>query len=160
MSIARMSLNKLSKSGDLNILRNGYQGFKDMSLGQKINVAGTGAAGVMGYSDARDEGHGVVGSLARGATDAFLIDLIGMKKYIAGSILMSAPSMIAKGYESVNSRAREMERAGTASPFANNSFEDNQQIYTMRQAGMSMMESSSYNTKTAVLGNEAQFMHR
>lgn len=150
------AVRKQAKSGDINILQN----MKNMSWGQKANIAGTTVAGVMGYSEARNEGHGVVGSLAKGATDAFLIDLIGWKAYIGGSLLMGVPKLAAQGYESMSMKAREMSRAGSQSPFAGNTFVDSEQIYTMRQAGMSMIEQSRMSTKTALLGNEAQFMHR
>jgi hypothetical protein len=149
----KAAVRKLSKGGNVNIL-------KDMSLGTKVNAAGAVVAGTMGYSHARDEGHGVIGSMAKGATDAFLIDLIGWKMYIGGAALMAAPKMIASGYESLNTQAKDMSRAGSAAPFSGNTFVDSEQVYTMRQAGMEMMGQSSHNVKTAVLGNEAQMMHR
>ncbi|MCY7866090.1 hypothetical protein P8918_13635 [Bacillus spizizenii] len=147
------AIRKTAKNADLSSIKN-------LTTGQKLNAAGTAAAGVMGYNDARDEGYGVVGSMAKGATDAFLIDLIGWKKYLVGGALMSAPKMMAQGYESLNRQARALEMSGRNIPFQNNTFVDNEQIYTMRQAGMNMIGQSSMNVKTAVLGNEAQFMHR
>lgn len=152
MPFLRAAVQKLAKGGGGIV--------KDMSLGQKLNVAGTTAAGVMGYSQARAEGASVPGAIAQGTVDAFLIDLIGWPAYIGGSVLMGAPSMAVGGYEHMSAKAREMEMAGRAKPFQGNTFVDNEQIYTMRQAGMAMMDQSKQNLKQAILGSEAQSLHR
>lgn len=148
------SVRKLSKQGNnVNIL-------KGMTTSQKINVAGSLYAVSSGYKQSRNEGRGAAMSLTKGVTDAFLIDILGWKAYFGGAVLMGAPKAAIKGYESLSTQARQLSMAGSAAPFQSNTFVDNEQIYTMRQAGMGMIEQSQHNTKQAILGNEAQAMHR
>jgi hypothetical protein len=149
-----------NSGGNANML-NSFQGaYGNMSFGQKLSAAGTATAGVMGYNSARAEGAGVPGALAQGVSDAFLMDLVGFKKYLGGAVLLQAPGAIASGYASLSMQARETARAGTASPFSNSTFVDSEQVYTMRQAGMAMMAQSKQNVRQTMLGNEAQAFHR
>ena len=42
--------------------------------------------------------------------------------------------------------------------FAHAQFNDTEQAYTMRQAGMAIAKRSRYNINQAMLGNEAKYM--
>ena len=44
-------------------------------------------------------------------------------------------------------------------PFYNATFNDTQQAYTMRQAGMQLAENSKYNLQQSLMGNEAAMLH-
>lgn len=54
-------------------------------------------------------------------------------------------------------RARDIIRGQT--PFSNANFADSTQKYTMRQAGMSMIEQAEYDQQNAMLGREAKYMN-
>lgn len=156
----REAYRKMARSGDFNILKDMPKGYKNMTWGQKLEIGAIGATGIMSYSQARNEGESVPGAVAQATADAFLINLIGWKKYLAGGAAMMATKGAAVGITHANIKAREMERAGSAAPFAGNTFVDTEQTYTMRQAGMNMIQNSIHNTKAALLGNEAQLFHR
>lgn len=152
---------KMAKnSNNVNMLQSIQQGYGNMTWGQKLSAAGTAYAGVTGYADAKNEGAGVPGALAQGVSDAFLMDLIGWKKYVGGAVLMGAGAAAIKGFEVMNSSARELGRLGTAAPFSSSTFVDSEQVYTMRQAGMNMIGQSQQSLRQTILGNEAQAMHR
>lgn len=155
MMVVTKALRKLAKGSgsNVNIL-------KDMTWGQRLSAAGTAAAGVMGYNQARSEGASVPGALAQATVDAFMVDLIGWKAYLGGAALMQAPSLTVNAYEKLNIEARKLSQAGIAKPFQGNTFVDSQQVYTMRQAGLAMMDQSKQNLKQVVMGNEAQALHR
>lgn len=135
-------------------------GLNKVNIGTGVQVATAAGAGYMSYNHARAEGDSVGGALAKATVDAFLIDIIGWKAYLGGALLMSVPKGAASAYEHMNTKAREIERAGMAGPFANSTFVDTEQAYTMRQAGLQMIENSRLNMKKATLGNEAQYLHR
>ena len=45
-------------------------------------------------------------------------------------------------------------------PFANSTFVDTQQTYTMRQAGMNLARQGQYAMQQAMLGDEARMTYR
>ena len=53
-----------------------------------------------------------------------------------------------------------MDRTNRHVPFANATFVDTKQAYTMRQAGMQLAEASKYNLQQSLLGNEATSMYK
>ncbi len=116
--------------------------------------------GATGYSRARQEGHGVPGSVIKGTLDAVLIDTIGFKTYFPLLAARGLPGAATKGVEALGKHARDMSSRRANRPFQNNTFVDTEQNYTMRQAGMAMAEQSKYNLQHSMLGNEAQHLHR
>jgi hypothetical protein len=116
------------------------------------------ASGISAYNQSRAQGNGVIGSAAHGLSEAFMAELVG-PLYFPAMAAVAAPKYAVRGYESMMRKAREMERVGAA-PFTGNTFVDTEQTYTMRQAGMQMIQGSILNTKKALLGNEAQYLHR
>ena len=124
-----------------------------------LNIGLSTWSGVSSYKDARDQGQSQLGSMAKGIADGVLIDIIGWKLYFGGAALIGAPKLMVGAYEGLSQKSRSMSMANAA-PFMGNSFIDTEQAYTMRQAGMQMAEQSQMNTKRALLGNEAQYLHR
>lgn len=148
------AVRKLAKNG------NSVNIFKEMTMGQKISAASSAIAGVSSYNASRAEGASVPGAMAQATVDAFLVDIIGLPLYLTGAAAMNLPSLAVRGYEHLSLKAREMSTAGHAKPFQGNAFVDNEQIYTMRQAGMAMMDQSKQSLRQTILGNEAQALHR
>lgn len=129
-------------------------------MGGPVGTTLTAVSGVAGYNGARAEGAGVVGASVQGLSDAFLIDLIGWQAYLGGAAVMGVgKGAYAAGKHGYN-KSKEYNQLASSSPFSANTFVDTEQTYTMRQAGLSMIQNSAMNTKKATLGNEAMFMHR
>lgn len=146
---ARAAFSKLGSLGNVNI-----------SKGDVISLGLDAHAGIGGYSGARKEGRGKASSLLQGVTDAFLVNVVGPKLYYGAMIATAAPKFAVKQAENINMQARSMSRSGMNKPFINSTFVDNEQVYTMRQAGMAMAQQSKYNLQHAMLGNEAKYLHR
>lgn len=137
----------------------GSEGKKGFSpgMGTAVNVL----FGAMDYLSAREQGDGVFSSLGQAALGFALPEMMGTQLYM-GAIGVSALGGFAMDmYESANQYMRSKERAARdATPFKTNTFVDNQQIYTMRQAGMALARQSKYNLQQTTIGNEARFLHR
>lgn len=120
-----------------------------------------GATSVVGdYKDNRAEGRGVIRSAISAGTKAAMWDVVGMGGMMALGAVKRAPMMLSQGLMSAASQARSMDMASRMTPFANSTFADSQQAYTMRQAGMQLAQNSRYNLEQALMGNEASVMHR
>lgn len=125
-----------------------------------VGMAATAYSGVASYNDARNNGSSVIGAAAQGVTDALIIDLIGWPAYLGIQGTLGLGSVAKEAFIMGNERAHQYSRYGTASPFSTSTFVDTEQTYTMRQAGLSKIQNSMMNTKKAVMGNEAMYMHR
>ena len=133
---------------------------KGLGWGTAIEYGINGGMAVGSYIDERNAGNGVIGSAVSAAVDNALPFVIGFGTYMAGAALVAAPGAIVSGAEKVNTMARSMEKMSRNTPFDNAQFQDSQQAYTMRQAGMQMAQRSKYNVQQSMLGNEARQMHR
>lgn len=132
---------------------------RGVSKGTMLNIGLSAYSGVSTFNEEKRQGSSLVTSVAKGAVDAFLVDIIGMPAYIGISAAKALPSMGVKGYESIQRKGRDLARSGSQ-PFSANTFMESEQTYTMRQAGMNMIGSSSMSAKKAMLGSEAQMFHR
>ena len=126
-------------------------GAKFLSLGTAMNIG----FGYMDYKQAREEGHGVIGSAGRAVASYATAEVVGIPGMLAFGALKAAPVAITKGIEGISKLERSMTKQNRRIPFANSNFVDNQQAYTMRQAGMQLAANSQYNLQQALLGNEA-----
>lgn len=129
----------------------------------KIGMANailSGGIGVSSYFDNRNEGGGVVESAVKATAETAIASVVKPGVYLAGLGLMKVPELAVKGYEEMSIKARELNMAGYAKPFQGNTFVDNKQIFTMRQASVVAMQQSKYNLEHAMQGNEANFLHR
>ena len=68
------------------------------------------------------------------------------------------PKGVVGGIEKIGTIQRQMDSQSRNIPFSNAVFRDNQQIATMRQAGMQMAQRSQYNLQQTLLGNEAAYL--
>lgn len=128
--------------------------------GNKMWVASNTLGFGMGYRGARNEGASVPGAMGRGIVDALLIDIVGPKIYFGGMLATGIPKAAVRGYESVTHRQRQLGRMSLNRPFQDSNFIDNEQIYTMRQAGVAMGQNSRANVQHAMFGQEAAHFHR
>lgn len=115
---------------------------------------------VSDYKDKRLEGHGKISSAISAAGNAIMFDAIGLKGMFTMGLIKHAPVLATKGIIKANAVARSMDRSARNTPFANATFVDSQQAFTMRQAGMQLAQASKYNLQQTLLGNEASVMHR
>lgn len=111
------------------------------------------------YDEERKEGRGVVGSLARAGVDFALGEVLGMK-YMGLMAAQAAPRMAVKGVEGLGKLTREKNNMQRHEAFGYASFQDTQQLATMRQSGMEMAKMANYNLQQTLMGNEAKYMHR
>lgn len=109
------------------------------------------------YNNSRDEGKGVIPSAIRAAGSAAFDELLGgwIPLYYGVKAL---PKLTFQGIESIAKNQRSLAYQSRRIPFANANFNDHQQAYTMRQAGMELARNSQYNLQQSLLGNEAQYL--
>jgi hypothetical protein len=127
----------------------------------KGNVA-MGGIGVYSASDtyqtARESGSGVASAGLQGAADFALPFMMGGWGYAAYEAATELPSLAVEGYQAADNYRRRLGREGMNHAFQNSTFNDTQQVHTMRQAGMAIAQRSRYNIQQAQLGNEAKYM--
>ena len=111
---------------------------------------------VDGYNTARQEGNGVVSS----AVSASLPLLMGGWGYAAYVAATELPALTVNALEAYSQYGRKLARQSKQTPFMNAKFNETQQTYTMRQAGMQLAQRSKYNLQQSMLGDEARYMHR
>lgn len=115
------------------------------------------------YKDSRNEGNGMIQSGMKAAGDFAVSEMMGgglggIAKYMALQAVPAIPKAAVGAVESLNAMSRSMNSATVAGPFSTAIFNDNQQKYTMRQAGMQLAQASKYNLQQTLMGNEAQYM--
>lgn len=118
-------------------------------------------AGYNEYKAARQNGHGPLVSAGAAVGDFAMGEMLGLGGMLAIGALETIPGLAASAYTGVNKAARQMsrQRYGNSIPFYNSMFQDTQQAYTMRQAGMQLAENSKYNLQQSLMGNEAAMLH-
>jgi hypothetical protein len=111
------------------------------------------------YNMSRQEGNGKLGSAAKAVGETLMMDAMGLPLYLGTQAVMAAPKAAVKAATGISQMSRSMSKQSVNKPFMNATFFDNQQAYTMRQAGMQMARASKYNLQQSLMGNEAQYMH-
>lgn len=138
------------------------------AIAKKTSNIGVGSvigAGVSGYfmydtyKNSRNEGNGAIVSGAKALGEQAVMSATGLGLYTAFQAVPAIAGLGVKGYEALASQARSMANLSANRPFQNVQFNDSQQAFTMRQAGMKLAEASKYNIQQATLGNEANFLH-
>lgn len=124
----------------------------------KMNIGMGGYFGYETYNEKRQEGAGTVTAAAAGAFEAVLPMMISMPAYIGYELATGIPTMAVEGTIAANQYKRKLAQEARGQAFSNAKFNDTQQAYTMRQAGMAIAERSKYNINQAMLGNEAKYM--
>ena len=119
-------------------------------------VGGTFAFGT--YDEARQSGDGVVSSALQAGGDFAATMLLGGPAYLGLMALSGAGSAGISAYNSLDQRRRQVGRDMRQTAFSSAEFNDTEQTYTMRQAGMAIARRARGNADLVQLGNEAQFM--
>lgn len=126
-----------------------------MQFGFQHGLSAYGA--VTDYQDAKNEGYGTIGAIAKAGTEFAMGELLG-GWYLPYMALKSAPAAIVGGLEGVAKIQRSMNKTSRQTPFSNAQFRDYNQAFTMRQAGLQMAEASRYNLQQTLMGNEASYL--
>jgi hypothetical protein len=125
-----------------------------------LGLAVNGGIGMHSYMQNRSQGDDAVTAAIDATAETAIAAVVGPGKFLAGLGLMQVPGMAKDAYEDYNRRSAELRRFGSMRPFEGNTFVDNKQIFTMRQASMVAMQQSKYSLEHAMQGNEASFLHR
>ena len=112
------------------------------------------------YSSRRDEGDSVLSAAFGAAAQQGLAMATGFKGYMAFELLRNS-GVIVDALESLSAQRRAYyANEQYQAPFRTNTFVDNEQLYTMRQAGVALAQQAKYKQVATLMGNEARYMHR
>lgn len=132
----------------------GLSGFGAVGLGLDVYF------GVDEYKDSKASGNSSFGSLARAVGEGVMSEVIGPGKYLAVEAIAGLPKVGVKAAMAIDKQARSMSSMNRNKPFGSVGFNDTNQAYTMRQAGINMAKNSKYNRESSMLGNEASYLAR
>lgn len=119
-------------------------------------VGGAFAAGT--YDDARQSGDGVGSSLLQAGGDFAGTMLMGGGLYMGLQMVAGGGKAAIEGYNALDQKRRQVGRDMRQEAFSSAQFNDTEQTYTMRQAGMAIAKRARGNADLVQLGNEASFM--
>lgn len=113
------------------------------------------------FKSNKERGDGTLQAAIKAGANFAIYDAMGMGATMGLHALTSAPKLALNGIEKFNSMSRTMNSMSRFQTFGEgNSFVDTQELATMRQSGMEMAKQSQYMMQQAMMGNEAQYMHR
>lgn len=127
---------------------------------QAFNIGLSAWAGIDSYQTAREEGGSKMGAAAGAVVDAALPYVLGAPLYAAYFAATELPELAVTASDAMGTYQRNMAKASSNRAFVNAHFDDTQQAFTMRQAGMAIAERSKYNMQQAMMGNEARYMRK
>ena len=125
-----------------------------------FNVGVSAWAGIDSYQTAREEGGSKLGAAAGAAVDAALPFVLGAPAYAAYFAATELPELAVTVSDAMGTYQRNMAKTSFNRAFVNAHFDDTQQAFTMRQAGMQIAQRSKYNIQQAMMGNEARYMRK
>lgn len=139
--------------------------FKDTTstMGKVMKAWGTintAKSAVDKYKESRAEGRGVISSGVRAAGSAVAADMLGPIGSIALPFIQAAPGAVIGATDFLMSEQRRMNSSANFMPLGGTSFQDSQQLATMRQSGMELAKMSQYNLEQTLMGAEARHLHR
>lgn len=134
--------------------------FGKLKKASKVDLAMSGIAAIGKYKDSRKEGRGVVSSTARAGVDFAASQLMGPALYMGLTAARVAPKLAVNGAMYLQNEVRQMNTASRFRVFGDASFQDNDNLATMRQSGMELAKMSNYNLEQTLMGNEARYLHR
>lgn len=139
--------------------------FKDTTstMGKVMKAWGTintAKSAIDKYKESRAEGRGVVSSGVRAAGSAIAADMLGPIGSIALPFIQAAPGAVIGATDFLMSEQRRMNSSANFVPLGGTSFQDSQQLATMRQSGMELAKMSQYNLEQTLMGAEARHLHR
>ena len=120
-----------------------------------LGTAFTVKSAVDKYKESRAEGRSVVSSAVRAGASAAAADMLGPWGSMALGLAQAAPGAVIGASE-----YRRMNSAANFTPLGGTSFQDSQQLATMRQSGMELAKMSQYNLEQTLMGSEAKHLHR
>ena len=126
----------------------------------RINLAISGITAIGKYKDSRKEGRGVVSSVVRAGVDFAASQVMGPGLYMGLSIAREAPKAFVTGATYLQNEVRQMNTASRFRVFGDASFQDSDNLATMRQSGMELAKMANYNLEQTLMGNEARYLHR
>lgn len=125
-----------------------------------FNVGFGALAGLDSYQTAREEGSSKMGAAAGAVADAAIPAILSAPVYGMYFAATELPSLAVSAADALGTYKRNIAKASSNRAFVNAHFDDTQQAFTMRQAGMAIAERSKYNMQQAMLGNEARYMRK
>lgn len=128
-----------------------------LKLGSAIGIGMNSLFAISDYKDAREQGSSRIGSVARSAGSFALYEALGWWT-LPFQLAPEIPKAAVNGYEALGRLTRQMNQQSKQVPFVNSSFNDYNQAFTMRQAGMKMAEASRYKLQQTLMGNEAAYL--
>lgn len=137
----------------------GKNHLKKALSGRNLNALVNLGFSIVDYKDARASGDGVLKAGAKAGAQFVAGEMLGFWM-MPVALAKSAPTMAVKAFETTQSITRNMNSATRLQTFGEAQFHDTQQLATMRQAGMELAKMSQYNLQQAIMGNEAQYMHK
>ena len=111
------------------------------------------------FHEARNAGDGVLKAGVKAGAQFVAGEALGMWM-MPVMMAKSVPTLAISAVETAQTVTRKMNSINRTQVFGEAQFQDTQQLATMRQAGMEMAKMSQYNLQQAIMGNEAQYMHR
>lgn len=139
------------------VAEKGANFFKTSSTAAKIGLGVNAAFTVMDYKDAREQGYSRVASAGKAAATFAMGEMMG-GWMIPFTLAPAIPGAVVNGIEAVGKTTRQMTKNNRQVPFINSNFQDYNQAFTMRQAGMRMAQQSQYNLQQTLMGNEASYL--
>jgi hypothetical protein len=136
----------------------------DSNLMSKINKGLTAFTTVKSavdkYKESRAEGKSVASSVVRGAGSAVTSSMLGFWGSMGVTAATVVPGAVIGATDYLLSEQRRMNSAANYTPLGGTSFQDSQQLATMRQSGMELAKMSRYNLEQTLMGAEAKHLHR
>ena len=123
-----------------------------------LNVGVSGAFAFGTYDEARESGDGVASSVLQAGGDFATSMIMNPFMYIGAQVLAGGGQAAIQGYNALDQRRHQVARDMRQRAFSSAEFNDTEQTYTMRQAGMAIDRRARGNADLVQLGNEAQFM--
>ena len=130
------------------------------SLGKALGTGLMIYSPIAGYGERRDAGEGVVSSLVKTAGEEALLAMTGFWPYMGYELLKNSGALVEAGESLATQRRAFYADSQYQAPFRTNTFVDNEQLYTMRQAGVALAQQTKYKQVATLMGNEARYMHR
>lgn len=134
--------------------------FGKLKKASKVDLAMSGITAIGKYKDSRKEGRGVVSSATRAGVDFAASQLMGPALYMGLTAARVAPKLAVNGAMYLQNEVRQMNTASRFRVFGDASFQDNDNLATMRQSGMELAKMANYNLEQTLMGNEARYLHR
>lgn len=131
--------------------------FKKQGVVSTAMLGMNAAFAVSDYKDARSQGYTRLASAGKAATTYAVGEMLG-GWMIPFSLAPALGGMAVNGVESIGKMQRSMNSQSRQVPFINSSFNDYNQAFTMRQAGMKLAQQSQYNLQQTLMGNEASYL--